>query len=161
VKKHSPSEKSHHHHLQDFTKAIAKELWYGIESIGFFFLLAFLFSNILLSQFISPIYFQMVNEDKSAVVSFLKKSQTLPEYEAVFTEQKAIFGDSLRTDVYSDKMKREKLISQLEDVADQNPKNRDVLYDLYLLYKQNGDTEKAQQYLDRAKAIDPLVEKSL
>ena len=38
-----------------------------------------------------------------------------------------------------------------------NPKSRDILYNLYLLEKAEGNITKAEEYLIKAKEIDPMI----
>lgn len=142
-------------------KKTKSQLLFGLKSIIFFSLLVFLFVNIIVSQLISPLYFQLVNDNRSATAQFLKDAQKLQEYNAILTQQENIYGNSIVKDINEQHLKRQQAIVALEEILKTNPKSRDVLYDLSLLYKNEGSDIKSQEYMDKAKAIDPGIERNL
>ena len=119
---------------------------------GFFVLV-----NIFSSQIISSVYLRLVNEDRGAVVSFLKKIMPLPQFTNEYKNYQIVYGKSLENEVFSEKRAREKKINELEQILINGPKERDVLYGLYLLYRENGNDKTAGEYLERAKEIDPSL----
>ena len=129
-------------------------------SLDFFKLLLifFLFLNILASQEISSLYFQIVNNEKPAVVAFLKKIRRLPEFSFFFKTNKNIYGPLLEKQVFEDERKKEEKLVKLESLLQKNPKARDVLYELYLTNKDLGNEKRAEKYLKMAKEIDPDIE---
>ena len=140
-----------------------KTLKYIFLTAGKVFLYLFLFLSILLnifsSQLISPLYFQLVKEDKNAVISFLNKIKNFPVFPAFLTMNKNIYGDSLEEEVFAENKKREEMIAEYEILLQKTPKSRDILYNLYLLYKEDGNKIKAEEYLRRAKEVDPSIDK--
>lgn len=120
-------------------------------------LMFFLFLNILSSQTVSPLYFNFIDEKKAAAVSFLIKIKQLREFSALFSEYKNIYGPSLENEVFAEDRKRREDIQRLESLLEKNPKSRDILYSLYVLYKEDNNDKKAQEYLKRAKDIDPMI----
>ena len=124
----------------------------------YLFLFLFILLNIFSSQLISPLYYRIVKEDKSAVVSFLSKTKNLPAFFLFLEMSKNIYGNSLEQEVFAEDNKRKEMIAKFESFLEKNPKSRDLLYNLYLLYKEGGDGIKAEEYLKRAKEIDPLIE---
>jgi tetratricopeptide (TPR) repeat protein len=127
-------------------------------SLLFLIVSAFLFLNILASQEISSLYFQIVNNEKPAVVAFLKKIRRLPEFSFFFKTNKNIYGPLLEKQVFEDERKKEEKLVKLESLLQKNPKSRDVLYELYLTNKDLGNGKKAEKYLKMAKEIDPDIE---
>jgi tetratricopeptide (TPR) repeat protein len=125
---------------------------------AFFCLLSvFLLVNMFASQFISPLYFQLVKEDKKAVVNFLNKIKNLPVFSSFLETNKNIYGGSLQQEVFAESLKRKQKIAGLEILLQRNPKSRDLLYNLHLLYNEEGDKIKAEEYLRKAKEIDPSI----
>ena len=49
------------------------------------------------------------------------------------------------------------MIQQIEQLLQKNPYSRDLLYRLFFLYDRMGKKIPAQEYLQRAKAIDPSI----
>lgn len=126
-------------------------------SIIFAILTIFLILNILYSQNISPLYFTLVSEDKKAVVNFLKKIKLLPDknyFKDQLAEYKGIYGDSIRDDVFKDDKNRQESIKEMQKLLEKSPNSRDLLYNLYLLEKEEGNKTQSQIYLQKAKEID-------
>jgi len=122
-----------------------------------FLLVVFLLLNIFFSQNISSLFTGLVNNQKQAVVSYLKKIKLLPQFGNELKYYKQTFGKEIEDEVFKDKREREKKIIELEGVLKKNDQARDVLYGLYLLYKEDGNNIKAEEYLKRAKKIDPTL----
>ncbi len=118
---------------------------------------SFLFANIFFSQLISPLFFRLVDNDKKAVIEFLEKIKTLPQFSQELEKYKKIYGKSIDEEVFAKERQRKQMVKKLEQILEKNPKARDVLYNLYLLYNEMGDKIKAQKYLERARAIDPNI----
>ena len=116
-----------------------------------------LFLNLISSQFISPIYFRFVNNDKNATVSFLEKIKTFPEFQKILEMNNNIYGPTLQEEIFAQENKKKEMINNLEQQLTINPKARDVLYSLYLLYKEKGDNLTAEKYLIQAKEVDPSI----
>ena len=68
-----------------------------------------------------------------------------------------IFGQTIKTAVYAEKVKKRSMINKLERELVINPKARDILYSLYQLYLAEGDKNQANNYLKRAKEVDPSI----
>ena len=137
--------------MKHLTHKIAK-LLLGI------FLFLFLLFNLITSQLISPLYFKLLKEDKAAVVGFLRKIKKLPVFLSFLEINKKIYGNSFEQEVLAPDIKRNKLIEDYELLLLKNPKSRDLLYNLYLLYQEDGNEIRAEEYLRRAKEIDPTLE---
>lgn len=118
---------------------------------------AFLSLNLIYSQFISPIYFQFVNNDKNSIISFLQKIKNLPEYQNVLEINNNIYGPTVKEEIFRKENKKKEMINYLEQQLTINPKTRDLMYSLYKLYLVEGDKNTADDYLRQAKAIDPDV----
>lgn len=127
-----------------------------MSGIAVVFLLVF--GNVVSSQLISPLYIRLLNDGKEHAVLFLKKIRKLPEFERFLTVNKNIYGAEIEREVFADEVARNHMIQQLEDILKRNPNARDALYNLSLLFKEEGNREKASLYLKQAKEIDPFVE---
>ena len=120
-------------------------------------LFAFLFLNITSSQLISPYFFGFIKNDRAATVSFLQKIKDLPDYQNILRMHDNIYGKSIRAEINLEESKKKALINNLEQQLAINPKARDILYSLYQLYLTEGDKNKANYYLQRAKTVDPSI----
>ncbi|OGK12595.1 hypothetical protein A3C98_00675 [Candidatus Roizmanbacteria bacterium RIFCSPHIGHO2_02_FULL_37_15] len=137
-----------------------KHLTYSLLKIlAIIFFFSFLVLNLTLSQYISPLYFQLMKEDKNAAIRFLSKIKNLPYFLPLLEVNKNIYDNSLEQEVFAEDIKRKKIISQFESLLQKNPKSRDILYNLYLLHNEDGNKIMAQEYLRRAKEIDPSIDK--
>lgn len=121
------------------------------------FFLFFLILNIYFSQAISPLYKKLINNDKKAAIEYLKNIKTLSYFNDELQKFTDIFGQSIIKDVFFDDEQRKIKIKKLEEALKKNPKSPDVLINLSLLYKENGNNKLAKEYLEKAKKIDPMI----
>ena len=128
-----------------------------LKSLFVFFIFILLIINLISSQTISPIYFQMINNNKKAVVSFLEKIKTFPEFQKILEMNKNIYGKTVEEETFRQENKKRLMINNLEQKLIKNPKARDVLYSLYLLYKEKGDNLTVEKYLKQAREVDPAI----
>lgn len=128
-------------------------------------LIVYLIGNIVVSQNISTSYFKLSefnlpkNNLHKEAFDFLISIRKLSEYNVFSTRFKAIFGDSLEADIRKEDEKRLAYFKNLEYIIEKNPKSRDALLKLYLYYIQENQPDKAVYYLNKAKEIDPSLEK--
>jgi tetratricopeptide (TPR) repeat protein len=127
------------------------------EFLFIILILAFLFFNSISSQVISPLYFQFVNKNRQAVVDYLIKIKPLSEFKKILGMNKNIYGKGIENDIFNEEAERKQTIKNLEQLLTKNPKARDVLYRLYLLYKEGGNNLTAEKYLRQAKEVDPSM----
>jgi len=138
-------------------KKLEKYLIVWIKALLLFAIFIYLLANVLSSQLISPLYFQLVKEDKKAVARFLNKIKDLAMFPSFLEMNKIIYGNSLEQEVFSEDNKRKEAIAEHESLLQKNPKSRDALCNLYLLYYEDGNETKAEEYLNRAKEVDPSL----
>lgn len=119
--------------------------------------LCFLFINIILSQSISPTYFQMMNEDKNAVISYLATMRFSPLFPSELLKLKNIYGNGLENEVFGKEAAEKQVIQKYEQILQKNMYARDILYRLFSIFKEKGDTKLATDYFQRAKEIDPVL----
>jgi len=129
-----------------------------VSSYLIFFLGIFLLLEIFASQIISPFYIQVVNEDKSGVVNYLKKIVSLAIYKEELSIYKNTYGEGFENTVLAEKLARNNKIEKLEQLLVNSPKSRDVLYGLFLLYQEDGNKIKAEKYLQAAREVDPSID---
>ena len=127
------------------------------EKIIFILIFAFLFLNLIYSQFISPIYFKLVNNNKGSTITFLQKIKDLTEYQNILDINSNIYGPAIKQEILRQENQKKEVINNIEQQLLINPKSRDVLYSLYQLYLAEGDKNKAGEYLKRAKEVDPNI----
>jgi len=127
------------------------------NQIFFVSFFSFLFLNVVSSQIISPLYFKFINEDKKSVVSYLQKIKNLAIFDKELNKSKKLFGKDIENDVFRQDIERNDKIKEFEQVLIKNSQSRDILYGLYQLYLEKGQTVKAEKYLMQAKAIDPSI----
>jgi len=120
-------------------------------------LLLFLILNVYLSQTISPLYEKLTNNDKKAIIDYLKKIKTLPHFKTELKKFTNIFGQSIVKEVFFDDEQRKIKIKKLEEALKKNPKSRDVLMSLAILYQEDGNERLAKEYFKKAKEIDPMI----
>ena len=113
--------------------------------------------NLIYSQFISPIYFRLVNNNKGSTITFLQKIKDLPEYQNILDINSNIYGPAIKQEILRQENQKKEVINNIEQQLLINPKSRDVLYSLYQLYLAEGDKNKAGEYLKRAKEVDPNI----
>jgi len=116
----------------------------------------FLFSNILFSQNIAPLYFSFCEGNKDSAVSFLKKIRYLPFFEKEITRNKTIFGREIEKEVFAEEIAIKNEVKYLERVLVKNPFARDVLNRLFVLNAKEKNLEKARSYRIRSVEVDPV-----
>lgn len=150
-------------HRQPFffqTKEGKQKVRYIIRLCVYYGLFVYLLANCILTQTISPLYQQMVKSDREAAIVFLKYIRKLPVFERIYADQNALYNGELRDGVFREELSRQEQVTKLEKAVKQYPNSRDVLYALSIIYREDGEVEKASYYLERAKQIDPLVERN-
>lgn len=126
-----------------------------IVSVSLVFIL--LFISLFLSQNIAPLYFGVINEDRAAFVTTLRRIEKTREYPYLLGLATRIFGEQIKDGVNLEKTKRKQRIQKLENVLRQNGSARDILLTLSFLYKDDGNLLKSDEYLKQAKSLDPLL----
>jgi tetratricopeptide (TPR) repeat protein len=126
------------------------------------FVIAYLISNIVWSQNISNVYFKLVGiksakkDMQESAYNLLVSIRKLSVYNDYLRMFKDVFGKTIEQDVNYENKKRLDYLNSLNGLIGKNPKSRDVLYKLYLYYKNEGDEKKANEYLIKAQKIDPV-----
>ena len=129
----------------------------ALRSLGVGGIFTFLFLNLTYSQLVSPTYFQLVKNDKTATINFLEKIKFFPEYQKILKMNNNIFGSTVKEEILKQENEKKEMINNLEQQLTINPKARDILYSLYLLYKEKGNNLTAEKYLIQAKEVDPSI----
>lgn len=125
-------------------------------AITYSLLFMFLIANILYSQIMPDEYFELLQGKDDAFISIIKRGKDTPYFGNLFPEVKNTIV-SREADIFADTHKRQAQIDILKQTLALNPESRDVLYALYLLYKSEGQTNLANEYLDHARQIDPMI----
>lgn len=131
------------------------------KSVGlcllFLILSIYLYANIFSSQQISPLLGKLQKKDFDGTVLYLRSIRNHASFATEFARYKNIYGDRLQTYVFHEAAVRETNIRKLEKLLGKNPQARDVLYQLYVNYKAQGDKTRADAYLKRAQGVDPDI----
>lgn len=157
-KKQSPVVQEHLHENREKNHAHKPHSAMHILGTGMAVILgsAFLASNIVTSQLIHPLYNGLVNDDQQSWITFFKLSKNKPEFESYLKEVQGTYRE-LKPHMDGERVTKQETIRKLEDYLAQNPKARDVLYALSILYRETDDPVKADEYLRQAREIDPSV----
>lgn len=116
----------------------------------------FILINIIASQSIDVNYFGINNNNEKSYANFLINIRNLPEFNTFYPLAKKIYGVKIDEEVFQEQIKTKKEIVKLQSLLAINPKQKNLLYNLYLLYqKQNSNL--AQEYLNKARLVDPMV----
>ena len=87
----------------------------------------------------------------------MQKIKNLAIFDKELNKSKKLFGKDIENDVFRQDIERNDKIKEFEQVLIKNSQSRDILYGLYQLYLEKGQTVKAEKYLMQAKAIDPSI----
>ena len=123
----------------------------------FIFMVVFLGINIFFSQNINPLFLKVINPDYQSAIAFLKKIKKTPYFSQELSKFKKIYGEKIVEEVFRDEIELDKKIKKYESLLKINSNNPDLLYNLYLLYKKKGNEKLAQEYLKKAREIDPWI----
>jgi len=126
-----------------------------LKIFPFSFVFIFLIINIYFSQNISPLYQEIVNNEKEAVISYLKKIKKQPFFKSELKKFTQIFDQSIAKEVFFEDEQRKIKIQKLKEALKKNPKSRDILTNLAILYHEDGNDKLAQEYFNKAKEVDP------
>jgi tetratricopeptide (TPR) repeat protein len=121
----------------------------------FSFVFIFLIINIYFSQNISPLYQEIINNEKEAVISYLKKIKKQPFFKSELKKFTQIFNQPIAKEVFFEDEQRKIKIQKLKEALKKNPKSRDILISLAILYHEDGNERLAKEYFKKAKEIDP------
>jgi tetratricopeptide (TPR) repeat protein len=119
---------------------------------------SFIIVNIYFSQTLHPLFFKLVNQPKkSDIVLFLKKIKNTREFPQQLQYFKNIYGQDIEKEVFAQELKRREEIIKLETALKKNEKAKDILVKLAILYFEEGNLNKAREYYQRAKKVDPMI----
>ena len=141
--------------ISKIKETVKKSNIFDILLVSFIFTILFL--NLISSQFISPIYFGLVNNDKNSTITFIQKIKDLPEYQKILEMNNNIYGPTVKEVIFKQENRKKEMINNLEQQLIINPKARDILYSLYQLYLAEGEKNQANDYLRQAKEVDPSI----
>lgn len=127
-----------------------------LKKFFYFFLTIFLFANIFFSQRLPNFFLAVFNLNENAVFFFLEKIKNTP----YFSKQLDFFSDffpleRLKNQVFSKDIEREKNIEKYKKILEKNPHSTTALYNLYLLYQEKNEKDKADYYHQRLFSLDP------
>jgi len=132
-------------------------LYFWLKIFLSLFAFIFLIGNVYFSQKISPLYEKVINNEKEAVINYLKKIKNQPFFENELEKFNQIFNQSIAKEVYFDDEQRKIKIKKLEEALKKNPKSRDILFVLSKLYQEAKDFKLANFYFKKAKEVDPMI----
>lgn len=134
-------------------------IWNGVVGISYGIVTIFVAINIAASQHMPRVFFDLADGKKDAIVEFLTRAQEVPQFENLFPEVQSVLLQNSEA-VYKDANSRQNQIGSLLSLLESNPESPEVLYSLHLLYSAEKNTERANSYLQKALALDPLIDRS-
>ncbi len=141
--------------------SLIEHFFFTGKCMMFIALFIFLVVNIYFSQAIHPLYPQVVAGNRPAVVEFLRRMRGASEFTTLLLINKSVYGADIEAQVFSDERHEHALILEYQKILSRNPKSRDALYNLSVLYNRQKSLQKAQSdtlyYLEKAKEIDPTL----
>ena len=117
-----------------------------------------LFYNIAAVSQLTPFYAKVTSSDNDSVVYFFKQAKSLSDFYSLLHQIRQTFK-LYENQVFAEERRRQDHIKKLEQLLQQNPNSRDILYSLSVLYKREGLRSKAAEYLQKAREIDPQAGK--
>lgn len=139
--------------LQMYSGHISKRVVRGLVLAAVFYVVI----NIISTQFINPLYFSLMNEDRSAAVVFVHSLELSPWYKPFYSMLVTRYGPSFQETINQPLAQRNQKIRVYESLLSYNPKNPNLLYVLSLMYREAGDVRQADIYLRSAQTFDPSV----
>ncbi len=141
------------------SKKPRRHLCNSISHAGLIFILSlYLIFNILTSQIISPLYFNLINGNKiMAVIGYLEKLRLYPLFSAELQKYRHVYGTKIDDFVFASEREQKNIIHKYEQALQKNPDSVTALYNLSLLYGESGEQQKAEKYLKLAKDLDPGI----
>jgi len=115
----------------------------------------FLIINIYFSQSIPSLYQEVVDNKKEAVISYLKKIKKQPFFRSELKKFSQVFDQSIIKEVFFEDEERRIKIQKINKALRKNPKSRDLLISLAILYQEDGNNKLAKEYFNKAQEIDP------
>jgi len=131
-----------------------------LKNYGFMLLsLMVVAANIFISQNLSKDYLGLIRNEQKAYASFLIGIKKLPEFADYYNLALKIYGQKFSIRVFQEQVKNQEDIQKMQAFLVINPRQKNILYNLYLLYQKQGNEKLAQEYLNKARYIDPNVGK--
>ncbi len=125
-------------------------LWLGAYVLASVFVTL----NILVSQYIPSQFTALAKGEMPAILETIREGRFLPQFQPLFSEVKGLMKDYDK-DIFSQDRDRRNSITSLEILLEQYPESRDLLVALATLYEKEEDMARAQEYLMRARMLDP------
>lgn len=115
------------------------------------------FLSIIVSQVYSPSYFSLLGKQKSTLTAFLRAAVKMGDNYLI----KNAFHDSLLAEypvVFDTYLQESEWLERLHAVESRSAQSRDVLGAIAILYDRMGNKQKAMEYYEKIKSIDPLYQ---
>lgn len=114
-------------------------------------------ANIIFSQRYNVNMYGVMRGEKTAILNYLKHIWGTPLFNLELSTYKMDGREEVLTDWTFFQQISTKRIQSLEEVARLHPYSPELYYNLYLLYSERGQNIKAQEYLQKARQIDPSI----
>lgn len=118
----------------------------------------FLLLNLYFSQKFSFLIVSLANNpNKNEAILFLKKIKNTKFFPLMLNYFQSIYGKDIENEVFFEENQRKEEIKKLKLILEKNPKARDLLLKLAVLYFEDNNFSQAKFYYQKAKEIDPAV----
>lgn len=125
--------------------------------LGILFCAVLIAANIFVSQRFNSHMYGYMDEKNEDQLAYLKHIWGTPLFDLEIDSLKKENKTTILNQWEKIQQQNNKRISMMEDVVQSHPYSPELYYNLFLLYSENGNTPKAQEYLQKAKQIDPSI----
>lgn len=113
--------------------------------------------NLISSQSYPTLMYDLLQGREHSLVLYIKKIWGTPLYRQEMRALQEENRESVLHQMKIEEDERNKMFKSLEKVIEKYPYAPEPYYNLSLLYKNQGNTTKADEYLRKAQQIDPLL----
>lgn len=117
----------------------------------------FVLVNAAYSQVFPSLYYMGLKNENNTAVLYLKSIQSRPEFTPELLRLMNTYGPPIKEGVYYDESVRTNYIKSLEELSAANPASPDLYYQLSNLYKAQGDETRSNEFLQKARMLDPSL----
>lgn len=142
-------------HSVFLSKIKSKNNWYYLL---FFICVTLLVLNILSSQSYPSVMYRVMDGDAGAIAAYLKQIWGSRQFDAELAVVKRDGNKDVLNQMQKEENERVGMMRALESATKLYPYAPEPYFNLSLLYRQQGDAKKADEYLRRARQIDPHIQ---
>ncbi len=101
-------------------------------------------------------YFALAKHQEGSFVEFVQKARRIDAFWELFPQVKDLMV-AHADEIFADTTSRRGQIDVLKTTLTANPQSPEILYSLHLLYHSEGQEVLSQEYLQKARDLDPMI----